>query len=353
MPASSPLDLILARIAQDGPLPFEEFQSAALYGPGGFYSSGNLRSIKGGDFLTSPEVSPHFGTTLAAFVRAEQARLTTDSFTLVEVAGGSGSLLRPLLEQAACADVRVVEASPAAREALATIEGVGSVLSDVSGLPDAFEGVVIANELLDNLPVAIAVRRGSGWRELWVGADGQRLTLVDAAPRPEVVEWCERFGLPCPDGGLVEVQIEASDWVAGMVGRLTAGSLVLIDYGDVTENLEDRRSDGTLRTYRSHRLGEHPLDNPGSADITADVNFSAMIAAGEAAGADSRFSRQDEFLASLGLRGKLADLRRAALVAAKEGATMHQLQLKSEVREIETLFAPRGLGEFGVLVLTK
>jgi SAM-dependent MidA family methyltransferase len=129
--------------------------------------------------------------------------------------------------------------------------------------------------------------------------------------------------------------------------------VVLIDFGDLAENLAPRRREGTLRTYRSHHLGPHPLDEPGATDITADVNFSALIAIAEAAGAKVDLHRQDDFLASLGLRQRLAELRRAELELARSGHVEERLQARNLVNEAQTLLHPRGLGDFRVLVARK
>ncbi len=357
---------IIERIRAEGPMPFEVFQRICLYDPDGFFGGDTLRSQKAGDFLTSPEVSPLFGETLARFVDRELAVLSVppaepggrslrrseaeSDWLLVEVAAGSGSLLRPLLAALETpVEAWAVEASPAARAALESVVP-GRVVASLDEVPSSFSGVVIANELLDNLPMAIAVRTDGGWRERWVGVDGADLVLVDAPARPEVEAWAERFGLPCPEAGVVEVQIGAREWITDVLSRLSAGTLLVIDYGDVTENLAPRRQDGTLRTYRAHHLGPHPLDEPGATDITADVNFTAMAAAAEAAGATVELNRQDEFLASLGLRALLSDLRREELEAAREGDALRQMELKSRKLEVETLMHPRGLGDFRVLV---
>ncbi len=343
--------LIVERIRTEGPMPFEEFQRMSLYHPLGFFGGQTLRSQKAGDFLTSPEVSPLFGETLARFVDRELGNLKGgDMPLLVEVAAGSGSLLRPLLDSLETdVDAWVIEASPAARAALEEIVP-GRVADSLEGVPSPFSGVVLANELLDNLPVAIAVRAGDSWRERWVGLDGDGLALVDAPARPEVAAWAERFGLPCPDAGVVEVQIEAGEWVSQALGLLTSGTLIVIDYGDLTENLAPRRQDGTLRTYKAHHLGPHPLDEPGATDITVDVNFTAMQAAAEEAGATVEIVRQQELLADLGLRARLSDLRQQELEAARAGDTLRQMQLKSRKLEAETLMHPRGLGDFRVLI---
>jgi SAM-dependent MidA family methyltransferase len=337
---------IEGEILEHGPIPFERFMDLALYDPdGGFFTSGKLRSERAGDFLTSPEVSTLFGETLGRYVMGERDRIG-EPFELVEVAAGSGSLLKPLLETVAL-PAWAVEASPAAREALGSILDRDRVLSQ---LPDRVRGVVVGNELVDNLPMALAQRVDGGWRERWVGVDGGSLALVDASPRPEVVVWLGEFGGDVPDGGWVEAQLAAGDWVKGVLERLEAGSLLLFDYGDTAENLLPRRRDGTLRTYRAHHLGPHPLDEPGQTDITADVNFTALAAAAEAAGAVVEVHRQDDFLVGLGLGDRLSELRHAELEAARSGDEMERLRLRTLKTEAETLLHPRGLGDFRVLV---
>lgn len=384
---------LLQEIRTGGPLPFEEFQAAALYDPeGGFFASETLRSVKSGDFLTSPEVSPLFGETLARFVDRELATISADSADrlpldgggavpaepaarrgwrdpspdseggrrtadgdvplFVEVGAGSGSLLQHLLAALETpVEPWAVEASPAARAALGDLLPAERVVSTLDDLPQSFSGVILANELLDNLPVALAVRTGEAWTERWVGEQDGDLVLVPVESRPEVAEWAERFGLPCPEGGVVEVQLEAGEWLRAALARLRGGVVVVIDYGELAENLEHRRAEGTLRTYRAHHLGPHPLDEPGETDITADVNFSALLAVAEAAEATVEYHRQDDFLAALGLRERLRDLRHEELALAREGEPLERLQVRSQRTEAETLLHPRGLGDFRVMVV--
>ena len=423
--------ILLAQIAGSGPMPFERFQRAALYdSEHGFFSKGELRSTKAGDFLTSPEVSPLFGETLARFVEEEKARVgppaggkgpaaelrvggpvgdsrdwDQESFDLVEVGAGSGSLLKPLLANLSFTPrVWVVEASPMARDALSSLEpplppgsasppvlspqggdrlpldggsdekwvgppaggkvpapersegggrGAPRILTSIDELPHSLTGVILANELIDNLPVALAVCTEDGWRERWVGADGDDLVLVDAPARDEVIEWCDRFAGPCPVDGFVEVQLAAAEWLETALRKLDRGALVLIDYGDTAENLEPRRTEGTLRTYRAHHLGPHPLDEPGETDITIDVNFTALQQLATDLGADVEYHRQYDFLSSLGLRQRLSELRREELELARGGDAMERLKVRSTKNEVETLLHPRGLGDFRVLVARK
>jgi SAM-dependent MidA family methyltransferase len=328
---------IIDEISATGPMPFERFMEISLYDPEGFFGGGTLRSDKGGDFLTSPEVSSHFGAILATYVAGVQDRIG-EPFQVVEVAAGSGSLLRPLLS-AVDVDAVAVEASPAAREALSGLVPVSEVM------PDSVRGVIIANELVDNLPMALAQRIGETWRERWVGADDEGLAFVDAPPRPKVIDWLDAYAGPVADGGWVEVQLAARDWVTRAITSLEAGSLLLVDYGDTAEGLLPRRQDGTLRTYRAHHLGPHPLDEPGETDITADVNFTALLDVHPSA----TLHRQDDFLTDLGLREKLSELRREELEAARAGDDSNRLELRTLKAEAETLLHPRGLGDFRVL----
>lgn len=340
---------IRAVIGAEGPLPFERFMQIALYnGEGGFFAGEVLRSQKAGDFLTSPEVSGLFGETLAEFV-AEERRRVGEPFRLVEVAGGSGSLLRPLLAEEPV-EAWAVEVSPSARAALAEVVGSDRVVSALKELGCPWRGVLVANELIDNLPMAVAQRVNGQWRERWVGAEGDDLVFVDAPPRDEVLDWLGRHAGPVEDGDWVEVQLEAWRWVVTALGMLEAGALVVIDYGDTTENLAPRRRDGTLRTYRAHHLGPHPLDEPGATDITADVNFTALEEAARMAGAKAEIWRQDDFLAAYGLRDRITELRHRELELARKREEAERLRVRSWRHEAETLMHPRGLGDFRVLV---
>lgn len=324
-------------------MPFEEYMAACLYDPdGGFFTTGPLRSVKEGDFLTSPEVSPWFGRMLGRFA----ARYEPD--LVVDVGAGSGSLLGPMMEELAGPEYHAVEASPAAREALGGI--VDHVHESIEELPERFEGVVIANELVDNLPVALAIRSGEGWMERWVGASEGAFSLVAAEARSEVVAWCDAYAGPVPEGGLVEVQLQAAAWVLAVLDRVERGALVVIDYGGTAEELEPRRTQGTLRTYQRHHLGPDPLLEPGATDVTVDVNFTGLMAAAEAAGAEVELIRQDDFLDDLGLCDVVSQLRHAELELAKGDDAIARLRVRSEWTDADTLLHPRGLGDFRMLV---
>jgi SAM-dependent MidA family methyltransferase len=334
-------------------MPFERFMRLALYDPdGGFFGAGPLRSTKAGDFLTSPEVSPWFGRTLARYIGQRLVGLSAPR-VLIEVGAGSGSLLEPLLASVAPAPQRTVaiDASPAARSVLSAAGY--EALGDLRDLTGPLRGVIVANELLDNLPMRLAARVGSRWEERWIGVEGTALGLVAAPVRKETADWLDRYAGPVTDGGLVEVQLAAHDWLLRALALLESGSIVIIDYGATAEELAPRRAIGTLRTYRAHHLGPDPLLEPGATDITADVNFTALLGAARDAGVSAVLHRQDDFLVGLGLRDRLAELRDKELELARGDDALARLQVRSEIKDAETLLHPRGLGDFRVLVLEK
>lgn len=339
---------LLAHIESHGPIPFDVFMAECLYGQGGFFATSQLRSEKAGDFLTSPEVSHHFGAAIGRWVETHRSNMG-EPFSLIEIGGGSGSLLKSIATVSPRVnDVWAVEVSPAARTMLSSRTSA-KVVSDLDELPIGLRGVAVANELIDNLPMAIAQMTERGWRERWVGVEGESLAFVDADPRPRVSTWLNSYAGEVDEGGWVEVQLDASRWLGDLAVHLAEGAILLIDYGDTAENLIPRRRDGTLRTYRAHHLGPHPLDEPGATDITADVNFSALIGEAQRLGLQATLHRQDDFLASLGLRAAISDLRQRELALAREGDHTQRMAIRSERSDLETLLHPRGLGDFRVL----
>jgi SAM-dependent MidA family methyltransferase len=345
------LHRLIARIAAEGPLPFELFMEACLYDrEGGFFGSGPLRSVKSGDFLTSPEVSPWFGRILGRFVAAERARIGVSVVHVVDVGAGSGSLLRSMLSVFGSVPVEAwaVDVSPAAREVLAT--GPWTVSSDVGEIPGGLTGVIVANELLDNSPVALAVKTDEGWDERYVSVVEDALALIAVPAREGVVRWCDEYCGTVPINGMVEVQLAAGRWFETAIATLSVGAVVVIDYGGTAEELEPRRTQGTLRTYRAHHLGPDPLTMPGETDVTVDVNFSALLAVAASVGAEAELLRQDDFLAAWGLRDEISRLRREELAMARGGDPMARLLVRSERTDAETILHPRGLGDFRVLV---
>ena len=326
----------------------------ALYDPaGGYYAAGPLRSRPDGDFITSPEVSPAFGETLAAYAVGEYRRLGEPSdFTVAEAGAAAGSLLEPLLASLPFpARAAAVEASIAARAALAArLPHLMTYAPEE--VPDRLTGVMFANEVADNLPAALAVREEDGWSERRVGEEDGQLTLVAAPVRAEVAEWLDAYAGEVPAGGTAEAQLAARDWIYGWAGRLAAGSLVVVDYGSAGEST-DVRGAGTLRTHRRHRPGPRPLDSPGEVDITVDVNFTALADAARAHGLECETLTQRAFLTRHGLPDRLAARREEELELARTGDYLGRLRARSFLTGAAALLDPAGLGGFHVLIASR
>jgi SAM-dependent MidA family methyltransferase len=287
-------------------------------------------------------------------VDAEAHRLGIDPVEVVEVGAGSGSLLRPLLDALETpARAWAVEVSPAARERLAAAVPEAALVAGVDGLPRGLRGVIVANEVADNLPAAVAVRRSGVWRERLVGVSEGALAWAEGPARPEVASWADRFAGPVPEGGQVEVQLAAGEWLRALLGCLEAGAVVVFDYGDTGEGLAGRRADGTLRTYRGHHLGPDPLLEPGATDVTVDVDFGALSTAAQEAGTQVEVLTQAAFLERWGLGERLAALRQEEVDLARRGEEMERLKARSRLTDGRALLHPRGLGDFMVLVARK
>src|SRR3954453_7562959 len=240
----------------------------ALYGPSGFYNSGG-RAGRRGDFITAPEVGPLFGAVVVGFVRQEWNRLgRPDGVVFVDAGAGPGALARAMLaaDPALLTWLRYVAVELSETQRSMHPKGVESR----SDLPaETFAGVIVANELLDNLPFRLAVNDGE-WREAYVVRlpDGRLAETLSAPfdPVPDVLPRHSALGARAP------LQDAARDWIVDARRRLRRGTLLVLDYmSPTTAALAQRPWREWLRTYRGHARGEHYLAAPGSQDITTEV----------------------------------------------------------------------------------
>jgi SAM-dependent MidA family methyltransferase len=319
------------------PVPFEEFMREALYGDEGFYTRpGGGHAGRRGDFLTSPEVGPLFGAVLANYLDAEWTRIgRPDAFTVVDVGAGPGTLARTIMaaEPACAAALRYVAVEVSAPQRERHPDGVTSVPTVPT---EAIDGVIIANELLDNLPFRLAVF-DSGWREAYVALDdaGRASEMLSAPfdPPPAQLLDTAAFGARVP---LVE---QASHFVESARQLLRSGSLLVIDYGvALTAELAHRPWRDWLRTYRGNQRGDHYLVDPGSQDITTDVPFDQLPAA-------DAVRTQAQFLQRWGVEELVAEGKRVwEEQAARPG--LEAMKMRSRISEAEALLDPSGLGNF-------
>lgn len=332
---------IRAEIASSGPVPFERFMELALYGAEGFYTKvGGGSAGRRGDFITSPEVGPLFGAVLARYLDAEWERLgRPDPFTVVDAGAGPGTLARSVLAAApGCSDaMRYVAVEVSAPQRDRHPETVESVASMAQVAPHGgLTGVIVANELLDNLPFRLAVF-DSGWREAYVdlGDDGRFVEVLSAPfdPVPAALLPSASFGSRAP---LVD---RARSFVDETRALLAAGSLVVVDYGTpITASLAGRPWRDWLRTYRGNERGDHYLAAPGTQDITVDVPFDQLPE-------PDAVRSQSQFLQRWGIDELVEEGRRVwTEQAARPG--LEAMKMRSRISEAEALLDPDGLGNF-------
>ena len=306
---------ICARIAQAGGwLAFSDFMQMALYEPGlGYYDAIGSKFGAQGDFVTAPEISPLFARAIAAQVAEAFEQLPAQ---VLEFGAGTGALAHDLiadLQRRGCAVARyfIVEVSAdlraRQRQRLAALP-----VTWLDGLPTGFEGVVIANEVLDVLPVRLFVRQANGVYERGVRCDGSALHFEGRAADPglaQQVAAIEALVGPLHEGYGSELCPLASAWIAALGACLRRGLVLLFDYGfPRREYYHPQRTMGTLMChYRQHAHAD-PLWLPGLNDITAHVDFSVCAQAADAAGLNLLgYTSQAHFLMNCGILDLLAD----------------------------------------------
>ena len=372
---------IAAQARRFGSIPWSVFMEEALYDPdAGFYQSGGAAG-RGGDFVTSPEIGRVFADVWARALDEQWDRLgRPDPFVVVEAAAGSGTLARDIVAaRPRCAPALryvLVERSAALREAQVgrlplelpafvlgpavagaepdddsdrSVPGTGPLVTSLADLPTiGAPGVVIANELLDNLPVDLLEWALGRWHEVRVAAAGDgsdRLVEVLVPAPTEVAATADRLAGSRPeDGARIPLQRAAAGWLRRALGAVREGRLVVIDYAATTDVLAASRWTSWLRTFRRHQPGLFPLESPGSQDITCVVAVDQLGAVRPPAENRS----QTAWLAAHGLDELVAAARDTWRDRAAIG-DLAAMVARSRVHEASALSDPEGLGGFRVL----
>ncbi len=338
---------LAARIARFGPITVADYMAEALTDPeAGYYMTGDPFGARG-DFVTAPEVSQMFGELIGLWCADVWAQMgCPDPVLLVELGPGRGTLMADVLRALRMAPgcraalrPQLVEISPVLRDRQReTLAATGFDASWYERLDQLPEGplLLIANEFFDALPIRQFERRPEGWCERLVGLDpgGGALAFVWGPPGPQAQALIPAALQAAAPGAVVEVSAPATA-IAGEIGRRLAthgGAGLIVDYGHGAT-----QTGATLQAVRGH--GAHPvLEAPGSADLTAHVDFAALARAAVAAGARAYGPVcQGAWLESLGIVARAERLRRGATPkqAAAVDAARHRL---TDAAEMGALF---------------
>jgi len=349
------INSIRQQLRQHPDMPFVEFMHQALYAPNlGYYSAGLQKFGAGGDFVTAPELTPLFGQTLAA--QCQQVLATLTEPILFEFGAGSGRLCVDILthlEQLHCLphEYHILEVSGSLRQRQqdllsAQIPHLANRVKWLSQWPDkSFAGVVIANEVLDAMPVHRFMQMQDGLLESYIVLDAQDnlVELLKPCTNPRLLAHVRTVLAPELYPYQSEANLFIDDWLRQCYAMLATGACFIIDYGFPRhEYYHPDRRHGTLMCHYRHHAHTNPLAHPGDEDITAHVDFTHVADAAQAAGFHvAGFSNQAAFLLGNGLLSLLADID-------------EERQRINTLQAVKQLVQASEMGElFKVIALTK
>lgn len=343
-------DRIAALIRAAGPISVADFMAICLFDPeDGYYTTREPFGAKG-DFITAPEVSQMFGELVAVWL-AEAWRTSGKPApaTIAEIGPGRGTLMKDLVralgriatDLAANAGFALVEASPRLADVQrVTLQQSGPAFTwhvTIDTLPQT-PLFMIGNEIFDALPFRQFVKQGDGWLERAVGLDSSGALMFGMGTASLAADAVPREARNAPDGSIFEIAPAREALMSAIAERIAAhgGAGLFFDYGHLKPGLGD-----TFQGVRRHR-SEGVFDNPGEADLTSHVDFSALAAAARARGLDSHVLTQAEFLLGMGLLER----------AGRLGQTADQDARQKISTDVERLAGPGQMGDlFKVLAI--
>lgn len=360
MPNTPLKSLILDTLRRSGPMTFEHYMALCLYHPEyGYYMQGRERTGVRGDYFTSPDLHPIFARLMARqAVDMWEALSQPSRFAWIEMGPGRGWFARDFLrwvrstqpEFFRALEYIAIEPGPhqraLLRERLAEdkLETKVQICENLEQLGQQ-TGCFFSNELVDAFPVSVVTRVGGRLKEIYVTAvDDELREKVGAISSTEVAAYVARYAKAIEESHRVEANLRAAQWIRTIAEKLAGGFVVTIDYGDLAPNLfTPDRPQGTLMSYRQHLVTENLYSAPGEQDLTAHVNFSALIDAGGEVGLDlTGFTTQERFLLALGEENEFGDLYDPGQ------SETEQLQARLKLKR---LINPEGMGTiFKVLV---
>lgn len=342
------VELICQRV-QQGKLSFADYMQMVLYEPGlGYYMAGAQKFGAGGDFVTAPNVSSVFGECIGVQCRDV---LDVVGGGILELGAGSGQLAASVmksLKDAPPEQYLILETSAELqyrqRQFLSQelAEDLYRLVEWITALPDKFNGVLLANEVMDALPTEVFVKSGGEILQLFVeqSADG---FITRAGPPTERLLGAVRsleteLGREFYDGYQSEVCLLLTPWIEALAGAMQNGVLLLSDYGyPRREYYLAERTEGTLACYYRHHCHSNVFFHPGLQDITAHVDFTRVVETASKAGLELLgYTSQSSFLLNTGI---------GALAASKMESGQSDVERLTLSREIKTLTLPGEMGE--------
>ena len=316
--ASHPeLSKALADALENGPIPFRRFMELALYHPqGGYYCRECSRIGPDGDFYTSPHQSPWLGRMIAPLLGKIRRRMgETPSLNIWEFGPGEGWLAFDILEsihspqmafEGAIAYTFAEQSAQATARIREKFKGSDDIrfADHAQYPPEGFEGVVLAHEFLDALPVHALIQKKTHLQERYVEWRDDMLLFCEGAPCDERLScWFSELGVRLSTEQMAEVNLCAFDWVSEVARRMARGAILIFDYGFSARALYGpTRPDGALRGYRNHTLVSDVLSRPGETDLTTHVDFTSILRATTSHGMElAGFTDQTRFLLGAGL----------------------------------------------------
>lgn len=343
----------------DGHIGFDRYMEMALYEPGlGYYSAGSGKFGGQGDFVTAPEISPLFSFCLAR--QCNQVLDNLEEGSILELGAGTGRMASDMLQElkrigGLPARYLILETSADLRQRQQqllqeTLPDYFNRIEWLERLPDKpLSGVILANEVLDALPVHRVVLRDNLMNELHVACRDGNFSWTEVAGRPPLQEQmqhiAEQLPYEWPDGYTTEINTAVSSWITTLADVLMQGVMLLIDYGYARKEFyHPQRADGTLLCHYRHRVHANPFVYPGLQDITASVEFTTVAETAAAAGLKVKgFTTQAFFLAGCGLEE----------IFASRGSHDQRLVLEL-ANQVKLLTLPGEMGErFKVIGLTR
>jgi SAM-dependent MidA family methyltransferase len=344
---------------QQGSINFNRFMELALYEPGlGYYAAGSTKLGESGDFITAPESSSVYSYCLAR--QCQQVLSVIDEGKILELGPGTGKMACDILQELERLDCLpekylLLETSADLRErqqeqVKKNVPHLEDIIHWLDTLPTKkFNGIIIANEVLDAMPVHRIVVHGDFCKELHIGVEENKFVwiqkLLDEQLKLEIERELKTLTEKLPQGYTSEINTNIQAWISSLTDFFQQGIMLFVDYGyPRQEYYHPQRISGTLLCHYRHRMHPDPFFYPGLQDISSSVNFTRVAEAAVDAGLEVRgYTTQAHFLMSCGLED-----------IAKQQESISQIDSVKLSNQIRMLTMPGEMGErYKVIALTK